>query len=421
MKTPHLVSIPNLFLLAIIICSASLFGCSSLQTTPSIAVVEANRDFDKRPVSVLIDENQKQEIGLKVIAVKQGIVYKTVEAPGRVGTNAELSRLVSTPSAGRVVDVAAKLGDTVKAGQVMAIIKSDPIGQVQSDLLQSTLQAKADIKQQEVQMKLSRITFERESKLFAEQVSAKADLQTAENQLEKDTANLSALKAKLEATIRVAQERLSLLGAPPDSARRVIAQSKIDPLVVVRAPEAGLVIERTINPGELTDGSKELFTLTDLSHVWLFADVFEKDVHDVKKDQEAVVSVDSFPDRTFPAEIIWVGDSINSTTRTLPVRANVNNADLLLRPGMFARLKIGVGQISVLLVPRSAIVQKGDRTLVFIETGNENYEERDVQTGVSDADDMEVKSGLHLGERVVTHGGTALLGTAMKTAEGRGD
>ncbi len=65
----------------------------------------------------------------------------------------------------------------------------------------------------------------------------------------------------------------------------------------------GVVIERTINPGELTDGSKELFTLTDLSQVWLFANVFEKDVQDVKKGQEAIVSIDSIPDHTFPAKI----------------------------------------------------------------------------------------------------------------------
>ena len=117
-----------------------------------------------------------------------------------------------------------RLGDIVKPGQVMATIKSDPIGQVQSDFLQNALQAKADIKQQEVALKLSHITFDRESQLWKEQVSAKADLQTAENQLEKDEANLAALKSKLEATITTAQERLNLLGAPPDSARTVLAE-----------------------------------------------------------------------------------------------------------------------------------------------------------------------------------------------------
>ncbi len=409
---------------------ASLLGCSSgpankvlslknLSTDQGISGAPSVTSDDS--VSVSIDDEQTKEIGLEIATVRQGSIYKIVDAPGHIGPNAELSRLVSTPSAGRAVEVIAKLGDIVKPGQIMAIIKSDPIGQVQSDLLQNALQAKSDIKQQEVQLKLSRITFERESKLFSEQVSAKADLQAAENQLEKDNANLAALKTKLESITTTAQERLRLLGAPPDSANKVVFTKKLDPLVVVRATEGGLVIERAINPGELTDGSKELFTVADLSQVWLFADVFEKDIHDVKKGQEAVVTIDSLPDEKFPAKIIWAGDSINATTRTLPVRANVNNAGFLLKPGMFARLKISVGQVPVVLVPRLAVIQKGDKTLVFVDKGNGNYQEREVQIGANDADDIEIKSGLSLGERVVTHGSTALLGTAMKTAEGKGD
>ncbi|HZT35022.1 MAG TPA: efflux RND transporter periplasmic adaptor subunit, partial [Nitrososphaera sp.] len=254
---------------------------------PSAAPPESsttNISFDqpaKSKIDVLdkvsIDAAQAKEIGLEIGEVKHGFIIKTVEAPGSVGPDAELSRLVSTPSAGRATEVKARLGDAVKVGQVMAIIKSDPIGQVQSDLLQNTLQAKADIKQQEVQLKLSRVTYEREKTLYEEQVSAKADLQSAETQLEKDVANLSALKAKLDATIRVAQERLTLLGAPPDSARKVIAQGRIDPWVMIKAPASGLVIERNINPGELNDGTKPLFNISDLSEVWLFGGVFEKD------------------------------------------------------------------------------------------------------------------------------------------------
>ncbi len=425
-------------LLALGVLSLSLDGCSYVPEskaiikndianvdTVSLMSAESAAERHNRAKSVeggaskvQLNEAQESEIGLKVVPVHRGFIYKTVEAPGRVGPNAELSRLVSTPSAGRAVDVVARLGDMVKEGQVMAIIKSDPIGQVQSDLLQSTLQSRADIKQQEVGLKLDRITYERESKLYKEQVSAHADLQAAENQLEKDEANLAALRSKMDATIRVAQERLTLLGAPADSARKVIAQSKIDPWVIIKAPRSGLVIERTINPGEMNDGSKQLFTLTDLSQVWLFADIFEKDIEDVQKDQEAVVSIDSLPNDHFPAKIIWVGDSISATTRTLPVRANVNNSNLLLRPGMFARLKISTGAVPVLLVPRSAVIQKGDKTLVFVDTGNKAYIEREVETGIDDGKDIEIKNGLKIGERVVSHGGTALLGTAMKSTAG---
>jgi membrane fusion protein, heavy metal efflux system len=298
------------------------------------------------------------------------------------------------------------------------VIKSDPIGQVQSDLLQSALQARADIKQQEVSLKLSQINFDRETKLYNEQVSAKADLQTAENQLEKDTANLAALKSKLDAIVKTAQARLSLLGAPPDSAQNVVKYKKIDPMVIVRAPRAGLVTERAINPGELNDGTKQLFTLANLSEVWLLGDVFEKDIESVKKGQQASVLIDSLPGHVFPAKIIWVGDSISAATRTLPVRANVSNSNSLLKPGMFARMKIDVGEVPVLLIPRASVVQKGDVNLVFVQTRENQFIGRNVQTGIQDEKNVEILSGLKPGELIAAQGGTALLGTALKATEG---
>jgi heavy metal efflux system protein len=422
-------------LLALSLFSFSLFGCSSAQESKALSAIthsapdasqdlpapDATRDPPKGPVTVDIDQTQQKEIGLKLAEVKRGFICKTVDSPGRVGPNAELTRLVSTPSPGRAIEVKARLGDMVKEGQVMAVIKSDPMGQIQSDLLQNTLQSRADIKQQEVQLKLSHITYDRESKLYGEQVSAKADLQAAENQLEKDEANLEALKAKMDATIKVAQERLSLLGAPPDSAEKVLAQKKIDPFVVIRAPKSGLVIERTINPGEMNDGTKQLFTLADLTQVWLFGDIFEKDIGDVKKEQQASVTIDSLPDDKFPAKIIWVGDSISSTTRTLPVRANVDNSNLLLKPGMFARMKVSVGKVPVLLIPRSAALQKGDKELVFVKTGEGKFEEREIKIGAQDDNGTEVQSGLKIGEQVAASGGIELLGTAMRSSEGKGD
>ncbi|HEY9757531.1 MAG TPA: CusA/CzcA family heavy metal efflux RND transporter [Oculatellaceae cyanobacterium] len=424
-------------IIALVMVSLSVTGCSTMPPCSAQTVsifpqqrtanklngqshaAAASSSSDGKNVVVTLDDAQMKEIKLSTTPVKKGLVSITVLAPGRVGPNAELSRLVSTPSAGRAVEVKSRLGDVVKEGQVMAVIKSDAIGQVQSDLLQNVLQAKADIKQQEVGLKLDRITYERESILFKEQVSAKADLQMAENALEKDEANLAALQAKLAAYIKVAQERLTLLGAPPDSARKVIAQGKIDPWVVIKAPMNGLVIERAINPGEMNDGSKQLFTITDLSQVWLFADVFEKDIHEVNKGDEATVTIDSIPGRTFPAKIIWVGDSVNTTTRTLPLRANVSNNSMLLRPGMFARMKIAAAQLQLLRVPHASVMQRGERSFAFVQISPRTFEQRQVTTGIEDSDGIEIKSGLKQGEQVVVQGSLQLLGTAMKDAEGK--
>jgi heavy metal efflux system protein len=418
--------------IALALLSPCLSGCSGIQESKTLAanmlshlntvsnppVPLTTPELNPGAISVDLTATQAKEISLQIIKAKEGMLYKTVDSPGRVAPNAELTTLVSTPSPGRAVEVKARLGDVIKPGQIMAIIKSDPIGQVQSDLLQTALQAQADIRQQEVQMKLSRLTFARETQLFNEQVSAKADLQTAENQLEKDTANLASLQAKLDAVVRTAQARLTLLGATPNSAQNVLASKKIDPMVIIRAPSGGLVIERTINPGEMNDGTKQLFTLANLSEVWLLGDIFEKDIESVKKGQEAVVSIDSLPDHTFPAKIIWAGDSLSATTRTLPVRANVSNRNFLLKPGMFARMKISCGEVPVLRLPRSAVIQKGDVSMVFVQNKPGKYVAHVVKTGLQDAKNTEILSGITPGDLVVAHGGTALLGTALKSSEG---
>jgi len=408
----------------------SLCGCSSvsqavsLSPTPHVNTVSPPEPADGLPKTVRkvediqISSAQSTEIGLKTGVAKTGFIYQTVESPGRVTPNAESTTAVSTPSPGRVQEVRARLGEVVQLGQIMAVIKSDAIGQVQSDLLQSSMQSKADIKLQQVQLKLSHITFDRENRLFNEQVSAKADLLAAQNQLEKDDQNMIALKNKLNATFVIAQARLTLLGTGPDSAQKVLREQKIDPWVVIRAPRGGLVIERNINPGEMSDGSKPLFTLANLSQVWLVGDIFEKDIESVRKGQQASVSVDSLPGHSFPAKIIWIGDTLSATTRSLPVRADVANPQQLLKPGMFARMTIKVSATKVLQVPRSAVVQNGDEELVFVEKKEGVFSQRQVTTGLTDSDSIEIKSGLSAGERIAVNGATALLGASMKSLEG---
>jgi cobalt-zinc-cadmium resistance protein CzcA len=418
-------------LLACLIAGLGLTGCSLSpeghavasstppDNTEQVASYKPSKPGDGQIVRVSLENNQEKEIGIQLESVKSGLISKTTDAPGIVQPAQNNVRQIATPSAGRAIEVKAALGQTIHEGDIVAIIKSDSVGQVQSDMLQNALQAKADIKQQEVALKLDRIVLERESKLYKEQVSAQADLQSAENAVEKDEANLVALKAKLDATVTVAQERLTLLGTEPDTAARVLKERKIDPYVTVRSPKTGIIIERDINPGEMADPSKNLFVLADLSEVWLVANVFEKDISSIKVDQTAAVIIDSLPGHAFPARIIYVGSQVDPTTRTLPIRANVPNPGFHLKPGMFARLTINVDQVSSLLVPKSSILTKGDKTFVYVADNPTNFEERDVQVGTQDGNGVEIKSGLKAGEKVVVQGAFSLFGAAMKTPEGK--
>ncbi|MBP5974500.1 efflux RND transporter periplasmic adaptor subunit [Brasilonema sp. CT11] len=367
---------------------------------------------------VSLTPQQEQQIGLKVEAVQFKPFPVTIQLTGRVQAAADLLTHIAPPVPGRVTTVFVKLGQRVTRGQTLALIKSDTVGQLQSDLLQATLQTKADIKQAQVQLNFSKAAYQREQKLFNDRISAKADLETARTQYEKDKANLQALYSKFQSAITVAEERLSLSGVSVGVADQVVRTGEIYPYVIVKAAADGIVISRTINTGELADPSKELFTIADLTRVGLVADTYEKDVNNVRIGQPVVLTFDSLPNKTFSGRISYVANVLDPQTRTLTIRADVPNPDLNLKPDMFARFKILVENRSLLSVPKSAIQRKGDYNFAYVKVQEHRYEERRVEVGVDNGESIQVINGLKPGENVVSQGTLALQGAALKLSDG---
>jgi len=285
-------------------------------------------------------------------------------------------------------------------------------------LLQATLQNRADIKQGQVQLNLSQAVYQREQKLFHDRISAKADLEAARAQNEKDKANLQALYTKLQSAIAVAEERSSLSGVTVGVAAQVVRTGQIYPYVIVSAARDGIVISRTVNTGDLADPSKELFTLADLSRVGLVADTYEKDVNKVRVGQPVELTFDSLPNQTFSGRINYVASVLDPQTRTLTIRADVPNPGLTLKPDMFARLNMVVENKSLLSVPKSAIQRKGDYNFAYVKVQEHRYEERRVEVGVENEQSIEVTKGLKPGENVVSQGTLALQGVALKLNDG---
>ncbi len=368
----------------------------------------------QRPTYISLTPEQEQQIGLKVEALQFQPFPVTIQLTGRVQAAGDLLTHISPAVPGRVTTVFVKLGQRVKRGQTLALIKSDAIGQLQSDLLQATLQNNADIKQAQVQLNFSQAAYKREQKLFNDRISAKTDLETARTQYEKDKANLQALYSKLKSTIIVAEQRSSLSGVSLGLADQVVRTGQIYPYVIVSAPRDGIVISRTINNGELADPSKELFTLADLSRVWLVADTYEQDVNKVRIGQSVKLTFDSLPNQDFSGRINYVANVLDPQTRTLTIRADVPNRDLTLKPDMFARLKMVVQNRNLLSVPKSAIQRKGDYNFAYVKVQEHRYEERRVEVGVDNGDSIEITKGLKPGENVVSQGTLALQGAALK-------
>lgn len=169
-----------------------------------------------------------------------------------------------------------------------------------------------------------------------------------------------------------------------------------------RSPVAGVVTEKKVLQGMRFMPGEPLYQVTDLSSVWVIADVFEQDIGAVKTGARAQVFVDAYPEKIFEGRVSHVYPTLSTETRTLPVRIELDNPGMLLKPGMFARVEMRMAaRASALTVPFSAIIDSGVRRIVFVQAGEGRFEPREVKTGIQTGDRVEILEGVNAGENVV--------------------
>lgn len=414
MKTlPAKFSIPLLPLFGLI---GLLNACSSDVKIPEVPAEAAMPA--KGPTIVTLKPNQEKEIGLTLAPAQTRPFPMRVQATGQLQEAADLSAHITTPVTGRVTQIHVQRGQQVRSGQVLATLKSDVVGQIEADLLDTTLQIHSDIRQAQVQLDFSNAAYQREQKLFKDRISSQADLEAARTQHEKDRTSLESLQVKQQAVVAAVQERLSLYGVGSGVAAQVARTRRLDPFITVTAPLSGVLTDRKINVGELADPSKELFTLADLSRVWVVADIYERDIPKVRIGQPVKLTLDSLAGRVFPGRVSYLASELDPQTRTLQLRAVVPNGNQQLKPDMFARVEVMVGDSGMLSVPRTALQRNGDFTYAYVPVGPHRYEERQVEVGMDDGQYVQIAHGLKSGEKVVIRGTLALQGEAIKTAGG---
>lgn len=432
-KAPSCIAVSSLVLL--------LAGCK--QIGAPVSGIQLPWDY-KHPVATAIPpgvivsmgpEAQKLA-GIQIGAAQYRLLDYAVTTTGEVLANANLLTHVSTPVTGRVLDVNVIVGDHVKSGDALLTMRSNDIEQAEADLLQNIDQVAADLKRDlldidsqietaQAQIQLSESAYNRMRSLVDEKIASRADYEKAHTGFERDKITLDALQRKRDSTIALSHERmhlltapiiqkLNLLGVPDTEVKKVEVTKEVDPVVPVLAPETGIVSERLVNIGELVDPSKSLFTIADFHDVWIKADVYEKDVSKVAEGQTIQLELDSFPGKEFDGRLNYVAESINPDTRTLSVRADVPNPGLILKPQMFARMKILVGRQNVLTVPDGAIQDAGADKVVYIPLGNGQFLERMVKVGIDSEGYVEILQGLKPGDPVVTQGSFDLRAESVR-------
>jgi cobalt-zinc-cadmium efflux system membrane fusion protein len=359
---------------------------------------DQTRDKDKEESNphtpgklVRINDLQRKKLDITFGTAGPGRLLTTIELPGEIVMDADRLAHIMPLLPGVVKEVRKKLGDAVRQGDVMAVIESRELADAKAAYLAAS-----------ERVTLAQATFTREEQLWQKGISAKQEYLDARKSLS---------EGKIER--RSAEQKLRFLGFsdvfienfqkhPDRSLTRY----------VITAPLNGTVVQKHITLGEKVSDDTEIFTIADLSHVWIDLSVPQKDLVSIKKGQRARISLGfSTPDAE--GKISYVSPMADRKTRTALARVVLPNPGRKWRPGLFVKARISVGEVQLpLVVPKEALQRLENENVVFVEAKG-GYEPRHVSVGRSDGSNVEILSGLSAGERYVAKGGFELKAVMM--------
>ena len=321
--------------------------------------------------------------------------HQALTLSGKVAYGEDRYSRISSPLQGRVVEVRAHLGDRVKTGDILLIVDSPDIAQAYSEYVK-----------EDSDLQYATRAHELAKDLYENKAMPLKDLKQAENEL-----------VKARAEFRRAKERLLSFRIPLEELNKPLDRQKITSRFEMKSPLAGIVVERAVTPGQSVGGdpSQVLFTVADLDMLQVLADLYERDLALVREGQFAVVNVEAYPGVDFPATLAAVGDVVDPATRTIKVRAWVKNDSHKLKPEMFARLHLEVGEAAQFIaIPREAVLEVDGKQFVYVVEGQDQYAKREVKISNISADQVRVVEGLTRGQRIVTKGAVLIKGQEVK-------
>lgn len=202
--------------------------------------------------------------------------------------------------------------------------------------------------------------------------------------------------------LEAATERLKQWGVPQREIARLESTGQVQQELEIDSPVSGYITERTALPNLMVQPETHLYTVADLSRVWVFAEVFQNDLGRIKVGDRATLAVDAYPGRVFEGRVNFLYPQVDMTTRTVRARLAFSNPDLKLTPGMFVNVALKVPMGKRLVIPASGVLQSGTRQIVFVSRGDGYLEPREVELGARAGDDFVVLKGLKEGEEIVT-------------------
>lgn len=474
-----------LILLLLGMSFAGCAGPASSPTPSASEHAHAHEDEEEEhhhPEGVVeISQEQAQVASLQVQAVERRSLQGGLQATGTVTGDPDLAMEIAARVTGVIENLHARVGDHVSVGEVLATMDSAEVTQAQADyhrnkveheLAVSNLQRKLRLAQlgdtvrrpkEEAEkelaaarnsnaaaraaLALANARQRRTELLLADGIAsqqqvdeARAQVQEARAQLDQADLDVRVSRVHLGRESRIAssglladteawearsqearsrealhhsRELLSLLGAGVDGEH--------DNLVRVTAQLSGLVTERPVARGERVEAGQKLFTILDISRLWIWIDLYEKDLASIRRGMTVRIKVPAYPKETFLARISYVSPELNAESRTVRARVEVANPDRQLKPNMFATVTVLSGASrNVPAVPATSVTRVENQDVVYVQGEGDHFVRRPVQLGAHEADWVEVSNGLKLGEKVATSGVFALKSIDLKASTEEG-
>lgn len=348
----------------------------------------------ERPEIVVLTPKALANVTIRTEQVARRRVVEALRLPAEVQPHPDQIAHITPLVPSQVTEVKARPGDKVKKGDVLAVLKNVQLGEARAEIAQ-----------------------------------AKAALEVAQDQLARQEqlldAGIGAQKSHVEAQGAVKQAQASLAAAV-SRAQVYGGSGGSGATTVIRSPLTGTVVDRHATAGEVASPEQQLFVIANIDPVWVVGRAYESDLPLLQKAKSAVIQVKSYPERRWQGSISYIAPTLDERTRTAEVRVELDNADLVLKPGMFATIipadssDTPADRGANLCVPVGAVQRDGEHNLAFVAKDERRFEPRELTLGKRGVDCVEVLEGLKEGESVVVEGTFILKSEAAKHELGGG-
>jgi cobalt-zinc-cadmium efflux system membrane fusion protein len=375
----------KLALILAICCGMTLAGCKSKKDAPESAEkTKGGSNLVEMSVSA------QKHIGMVVAPAEVSQLNEYLRTTGTVQPIDSRVGVVAPLARGRIVEVRAKVGDRVQAGQTLAVFDNVEAG----ELLAQERAGQADLERLKAQLIPAARQMERSRRLADIGAGSEKEFESSRAEKEGIDASIRSQQALIEGL----RQHLHRFGISEENPRS-------NYLTSLQAPFGGVVTKAQVSPGDTVETGKEVFTVADLQRIWVQAEVYEKDLGRLSVGQSAYITVDTYPNHPFEGKVAYISDVLDPQTRTARVRCEVANPQMQLKTDMFANVELPTKLTKqALAVPAAALQQVEGKNVVFVRRSEDTFEKREVEKGVTVKDQVEIVSGLKPGEPIVTQG-----------------